>query len=306
MEGLTRKDRRVGLTGTGRGLRLPPVLAPLAVLVAVLWVPAAAPARQCSDPCLQAARSAYRACASSAMGAFLDALDGCLELDHECVSACRAGRQDCRDGTDAGAGLADCDVKLVADKDQCRNRFPPGSKPRAACIFRAEVAGFKCRTGVLRGVVQEVKACNAQFKQCVAGCGPGAPPGGADTCRGEAKGAFTSMLAECRLSRQVTVSGCLDKDLTCLQGCGDTSDVCTAPTLSTLAAAIAACTTQELAAVAVCHGANPGGGPALDQCITAAQASATTCRDAASQAAAPGLAVCAQQYVGCVRACPPA
>jgi hypothetical protein len=35
-----------------------------------------------------------------------------------------------------------------------------------------------------------------------------------------------------------------------------------------------------------------------------ARADGTTCRDAALQAAAPGLAACEAGYVACVRACP--
>jgi hypothetical protein len=50
---------------------------------------------------------------------------------------------------------------------------------------------------------------------------------------------------------------------------------------------------------------NPPDSSALDSCITAAQANAAVCRDAALNAAAPGLAACVQPYVACVRACPP-
>jgi len=49
-----------------------------------------------------------------------------------------------------------------------------------------------------------------------------------------------------------------------------------------------------------------------DPCLQAArgayrqQANAFPCRDAAVQAAGPGFTACTRQYVGCVRACPPA
>ena len=104
----------------------------------------------------------------------------------------------------------------------------------------------------------------------------------------------------------MTASGCINKDGTCVQGCGDARDACSAPTQSMLAAAMMACTAQEKAAAAACVQANPGGGSALDQCLTTAQANAFACREAALEAAGPGFAACTQQYLGCVKACPAA
>jgi len=64
-----------------------------------------------------------------------------------------------------------------------------------------------------------------------------------------------------------------------------------------LAAAMMACTAQEKAAAAACVQANPGGGSALDRCLTTAQANAFACREAALEAAGPGIAACTRQYV---------
>ena len=107
------------------------LLLSLAAVVALLPAPATAPAattRACSDPCLRAARGDFTACASSANGVFLDALDGCLERDHTCVDACRQQRQGCRGETGAGAGLAACDAEEDAAKQRCRDRFSIASK----------------------------------------------------------------------------------------------------------------------------------------------------------------------------------
>src|SRR5262249_1765482 len=90
------------------------------------------------------------------------------------------------------------------------------------------------------------------------------------------------------------------------QSCIDARATCTAPTQSALATAIAGCTSQLSAAAAACLAANPGGGPALDACIEAAQANATACRDAAIQDAAPGFAAGAGPYLVCVHGCPAA
>jgi hypothetical protein len=122
----------------------------------------------------------------------------------------------------------------------------------------------------------------------------------------EANAALDAVIADCRATYQVTASACLDKDVTCVQDCRDAREVCNGPTNTTLAAALAACAAQEVTAVAACQAANPGGGAAFDQCVTAAQANATTCRDAALDAAAPGLEACTVQYLACVRACPAA
>lgn len=296
-------DTSIGGAWTG-------VLLPLSALVAALWapaiVPAAPPARKCTDPCIAAARSAYKECVSSAGGAFTDALDGCLERDHECVEACRSQRQDCRDGTGIGAELVACDAELAATKAKCRNQFPLLSKRRQACLYRAEVSASRCRTRVRRRFRRALRDCRAAFTQCTGTCGPGGPPGGTGTCRAEGKAAFGAVLASCKQTFQVTVAGCLNKDSTCLQDCGDARDTCNAPAWATLDAALAACTAQEKTDVAACQVANPGGGTAFQQCVTTAQANASACRDAATQAAAPGFAPCTQQYLGCVHACPPA
>jgi hypothetical protein len=73
-----------------------------------------------------------------------------------------------------------------------------------------------------------------------------------------------------------------------------------------LAAAMMACTATEKAAAAACVQANPGGGAGFYQCLTTEQANAFACRQAALDAAGPGLAACTQQYLACVRVCPAA
>jgi hypothetical protein len=265
---------------------------------------AAASGRQCVDPCLQAARESRKECASSATGAFQDALDGCLERDHTCIEACRADRQDCRDATSLGQDVVACQIEQAAAQEQCRQSFPLGSKRRAACLFQAEVEGSRCNRRALLGVHVELKQCRTGFNQCAQACAPGEPPGGVGPCRSEGRTAFKSTLAECRLEYQVTASACINRDLGCVQDCGEARETCNAPTNATLDDAIAACNAQAKAAIAACAQANPNGGAALDQCIQTAQANSSACRDAALQAAAPALASCAEQYLACVRACP--
>jgi len=288
-------------------MRTPSSLVPLAGLAVAAQVIAsmAATTRQCTDPCLQSARAEAKDCSSSASGVFVTALDGCLERDHECVDACRWNRQECRDATAVGTELAACQLELAAAKAEC-DRFPRGSKARIRCVDQAQVAGFHCRRRAFRRVGRDFLRCEAQFKQCADACEPGGPPGGVSTCKSEAKAAFQSVLAECRRAYQATASACINKDLTCTQDCIDARGTCIAPTQSMLDAALASCTAQEQAAVAACVAANPGGSPALQDCITTAQGNAFTCRDAALDAAGPGFAACEGAYLSCVHGCPSA
>lgn len=80
-------------------------------------------ARDCTDPCVQAARGERRECASSAAGAFQDALGGCLERDRTCVDACRTLRQDCRDATTLGRDLAACRLARIEARQRCRDEL---------------------------------------------------------------------------------------------------------------------------------------------------------------------------------------
>ena len=278
----------------------------LAAAALVAALPVLAAARQCSDPCLQAASSDYRECASSAEGAFLDGLGACLERDHECVNACRWTRRECRDSTGLGEEYARCRRELDAAKGRCRDRFPIGSRKRARCIDKAQVEHSRCRRQARRSGRRELAECAAGFRQCASACGVGAPPEGVDACKVDAKAAAQADLAGCKQVFQVTASGCVSRDAACVQACGDQRLACTAPTQATLQQALAACTAEAEAAIAACVAANPGGGTALDSCVETAQANATTCVDLALDAAGPGIGACVQPYAACVAACPKA
>jgi hypothetical protein len=285
------------------------LLALLAVAGAPAVALAAMPMHACDDACLTSARGAYRQCTSSATGAFQDSVSSCLELEHECVQACRTQRQDCRDSTGSGAALVQCDMRLETEVTRCRSEFPLAPKRsrmlRARCISKAQVADFRCHGDVRRHFRRALAECKHAFVQCTDGCGAGGPPGGSGACKAQGKTEFRSVLADCKLTFQVTSSGCINRDVTCVQDCADARATCEGPTQATLQAALVSCATTSAAAISACQAANPGGGSALQQCITAAQANAAGCRDAAVAAAAPGLAACVEPYVSCVHACPP-
>jgi hypothetical protein len=282
-----------------------PSLLLMTLVVALAGLDAmAASSHQCSDPCLQAARAELRECASSASGAFGEAVDACLERDRECVDACRTGRQDCRDDTTLGTDLLMCQLELDAAKEACRTSYPIGSTRRAICIDRAEIAGSRCRLTAFRRVRGELRTCRSDFDQCTGACAPGTLPGGVAACRSDAKAAFKGIVAGCRRVHQAAASACINKDVACVLDCAEARSTCTAPTRAILDAAIASCSAQQAADLTGCAMANPAGTPALQACVDAARATASTCRDAALAASEPGFAACAGQYVGCLRACP--
>ena len=259
--------------------------------------------RACSDPCLVAARAERADCRSSASGVFLDAVSVCLRQDVVCVEACATDRQDCRDATTLGQDLALCEVRRDAAKARCRIDHALEPRRLVICLKGAEVAGFRCKREARRAHRDELRACRSAFRSCAGPCGPGGP---VDECRAEGKAALIDVLDECRLAYRVTASGCIDRDLACLETCGDERQTCNAPARAALDAAIAACTSARNAAVAECTAANPDGGPALETCIQGAAATAFACREATIKASLPSFSACTETFASCARACPPA
>ena len=281
---------------------------PVAMALALLGSTglAATTTRQCTDPCIQAARGEARDCTSSASGAFVEALNGCLQHDRMCLDACRADAQDCRAATSLPGDLAKCELMRLTDEADCRSQFPLGSRRLAACLDRAAAAHSSCRREARRDARRAVAACAATFTACAESCLPGEPPGGADSCKSEVKSAFKSDLRTCHLTFQVTLSTCIGKDASCVPTCSVGRAICTASTRATLDATITACNATRDVAVSDCVAQNPSGSDALQACIDAAQATVFTCRDAAVAAAAPGFEACVQPFLKCLRACPAA
>jgi hypothetical protein len=262
--------------------------------------------RQCTDPCFQAARAAFRDCTSGASDTFKDALDGCIARDHECVDACREQRQDCRDDTNLGAKLVGCRKDLTVEKVRCRGQFPHGSIRLASCLDRAETKASRCRQGVRRDLRRTLLVCQAAFSRCTDACGGGQPPLGSGMCSADAKSAVQEDLAGCRRTHQATASACIGKDVMCVPDCTDTRETCNEPAQAALDIALAACRSQGKTALSACAATHPVGSTELQQCVETAQATAFACRESAIQAAAPSFAPCTKGFLGCLKACPPA
>ena len=276
----------------------------LAVLVAAS-ASLAATNRKCTDPCLTAARAERRDCATSASGVFLDTTTACIERDVLCIKACQSERQDCRDATSLGADLAACALEQDAAELDCRASFPLRPRQLAICLGRARVAGFRCRRTAFRTLRASLKACRTGFSACADACGPGGPVGGRGACRAEGKAALEDALRQCQVAYRATASACIDRDVGCVQECGETRATCNAPARAALAGLLAGCTAARSAAVAACEAANPGGGAALEACVQTALADAFDCRQTAIADSLPSFASCTVAYAGCLRSCPP-
>lgn len=261
--------------------------------------------RQCVDPCIQAARGARRDCVSSAAGAFLDDLRGCLERGVGCLSACREELQECRDATSLGTDLAACRVERDQATAGCRERYRPGSVRRVVCVYRARARASRCRRRAVGRAREAVRRCRSGFVDCARTCGPGVPPGGPAACRAQARGEFREARAGCRTSFRVTTGGCLGRDIPCVAECVDRRDACDAAVRSSLDPAIAACKAERNAGLAACRASNPDDPQVLGACEDTVRANAFACREEALAAAAPGFGACTTSYVSCVRACPP-
>jgi len=276
------------------------------LIVACLVLHAATVVAAGCSPCLEAARAEYLDCRSSATGAFLIERHRCIRREPPCVEACLWGKELCVADIGAGAALAACASQTEAAKTSCRAKFAPGSKKLANCIDQAQVTGSNCRYQARLERRPAFVRCQVEFRACSHRCPSGEPSGGIGACRAAARAVFKGLLSRCKQTFRVSRDACLNTDHACAQDCRDARDACTAPVQATLAAATQACTADQAAAAAACHVTYPDSDPALDQCLQTAASNAFLCRDAAGQAATPGLVACEQQYTGCAQSCPSA
>lgn len=275
-----------------------------AIAAAVLCLAAASTASAGRGPCVREANAAFRTCHGSCVEGFQADKDACLNRDHACIEVCRAERAECRDATGLDAALAQCEATLDAARATCRANTLPGTPERDACIDAAQLAAFQCRDAAREAAKSAILACRTGFKTCALACAPASPPVDVPQCRRDAKAAFDACQAVCREDVQVARDACINRDHACVEQCRDDRATCRAPILATFDAAIAVCAATRASDVAACEAAFGAGTPELDQCIDNAQVTAFLCRDAAREAARPGIVACRQGFVTCVRACP--
>lgn len=263
---------------------------------------AAAP---CGVDCLRATRGELRECVAQATVVFALEKNRCLDRSPVCVEACLFRHDDCVTATGDGPAIDACAAQLETALGSCSTKYAAGSTKRADCNDAAQLAAYQCRTRARKAARPALRRCRDEHGRCLDRCGPGEPPLGARACRLGASERWEAARSACKASAALTQSACLEKDGTCYQQCRDDRGACTAPVESALEAATAQCDAQAAADVATCIAANPTDEAARDACVETAQSDGFLCRDAAREAAAPGLAACGGPFARCVRSCPP-
>jgi len=266
----------------------------------------AVPARA-KNECIADANSTAKECRSDCMEDFQVAKDACLNRDHHCVEACRAGREDCELATGLDAALAACNATQTGAVHDCRQQYAKGTPERDTCIDQAQLVGFQCRKQARNHARLAMNACRAGFRTCARACGPPTQPDptAVPQCKRDARATNKTCQADCREDMQVAKDACHNRDHACVEQCRLDRKNCTDPVLTQLAADIAACNADRDNKLQNCHNLYGDGTPELSHCIQDAQAQAFECRDGKREAARPQLRACRQTFLDCARACPP-
>jgi len=281
-----------------------------AAVVASLWVAVPPTMGEGVRPCKTEAKREYRECKGECKEAYRFAKDMCFKIDDPCVDDCQLARHQCatpiRDARDAA--IAVCDAALAGDKAACRATFGDGTPERDQCIDDAQLVAFICRDNAREAARPALKACRADFKDCVrASCPPDAPVDreAAKQCKRDAKDIYKDCRQNCRDELQLARDACLDRDHDCVEACRVERTDCRAPLLAQRDTAIDACNAARATAIAACKQDFEPGTKERDTCIDTAQIAAFRCRDDAREAVRPDLKVCRQDFLACARACPP-
>jgi hypothetical protein len=270
---------------------------------------AAAPADEVAT-CRLDARQGLRDCKRTCRDAFRIAKDGCSKRDHVCVDACRVAHDECRapfeDELQAAAEV--CDEALHTAKRTCREQFAEGTAELDRCIDQAQGVAFACRDAARETVAEDLRLCRRAFRACVqTTCPPETPvdPAVFRACKLDARDVMRRCVAGCREDFQLDKDTCLDRDHACVEECRTARTACRAPLLALFEAAVQLCADARQSAFDVCRSLYAAGSPERDACVDQAQVDAFACRDAAREAARPGLRACRQDFVTCAEACPP-
>lgn len=255
--------------------------------------------------CTTAARLENKVCKADCREDLQVSKDACLNRDHDCVEACRAGREDCREATGFDDEIDACNNTRDSEVQTCKNLYPPHTPDRDTCIDNAQVKAFQCRDQVREDNRLALRACRKGFRACSRACGPPPTPVDARQCKRDAKATYKQCRADCLEDRQVAVDACHNKDHDCVEDCRDDRQTCRAPVIAQRDSTIDQCNADRDAAIQPpppqCP---PVGDPNRDSCVDQVQVIAFECRDQAREDARPGLHQCRLDFRGCVTACP--
>jgi hypothetical protein len=272
-----------------------------AVAVGVILA-CASVANAARNPCIKEAKQDFRECVAGCKETFQAGKDDCLDRDHACVEVCRAQRAECRDATGFDAAVRQCNDALETARAAC-----PSGDGRDRCIDQAQVIAFQCRDAAREDAKPALKECRKTFKTCARTCNPNFPsnPEGARQCVKDAAAAGRTCNAGCKEAYQVDKDTCRNRDHACVEQCRVDRLGCVGPIRTQLDTDVAVCKTARDLEIANCELLFGEGTLERDTCIDNAQVDAFQCRDAAHEAARPGLAACRQTFRACADACPP-
>jgi hypothetical protein len=276
---------------------------------AVLAVLVAVSAGHAKSSCILEAKVELRDCKATCREDLQVAKDNCTNRDHDCMEVCRARREECRLASGIEDAFAQCRATLEQAKQNCRNTHPAGSTELDECIDQAQVVAFQCRDDAREAARPALRACRRDFRACATACpaaDPSAPPIDVAACRVQAKEDYRTCRADCAEDFQVAKDACRNLDHACVEGCRSDREACVDPIRAQLDADIGQCNAARDVAIQNCRAAFDPDTPELDQCIDNAQVDAFRCRDAARERARPGFEGCREDFIGCVRGCPPA
>lgn len=258
-------------------------------------------AARAGNPCVGDAREQFTDDYAQCKEDYQVAKDNCVNKDHACVEACRAGREQCVIASGLPDDLEQCRTDLYAAKQTCRSNNPPDSSALDQCIDAAQVDAFVCRQDARRTAKPAIRACRTGFRACVQACpapAAGDPVVDKAACKKQARTDYLQCKQDAREAFQTQKDLCLNRDHACVEDCRAGRDACRQPIEDQLESDIATCNAARDITVQGCNG---------DQgCIDDANIAAFVCRDAAREAARPGFADCRDAFQTCATACPPA
>jgi len=130
---------------------------------------------QSNPQCVRDARLTRKDCAATCDEQFKVSKDSCLNVNHACADACRAGRSTCFDQPLSAlqSCVAGCNATLDAKTADCRSQFAEGTPERDHCIDDAQVVAFQCRD-VCREALDRnaLRLCRQAFHACMNACPP--------------------------------------------------------------------------------------------------------------------------------------
>jgi hypothetical protein len=151
------------------------------IFCGVLMLSSSAVAVTPNRECVQDAKDARNDCVTACKDSFMLTKDTCRNVNHDCADLCREDYDTCIENDPTLMALAtckaDCQSTVEAAKVACREKYLERNPARDACIDLAQIIAFACRDNCREDYNSglAVKACRADFRDCIKLCPPAIP-----------------------------------------------------------------------------------------------------------------------------------